>query len=149
MMQRVLAHGLSGLYAGWPSPAKLLSPICFVFALLPSARLCEAICPCTGYIDSAGRVDHQDIQRGSRAGVAANYSGNWNPSEVLPSPESRGKSWLCGRSCSGQAPRARMCTESMVIWTRILNENFIDLKPYFTGEISAQFSGHSRQLHRG
>src|SRR5258707_5679146 len=30
MMQRVLAHGLSGLYAGWPSPAKLLSPICFV-----------------------------------------------------------------------------------------------------------------------
>src|SRR5258708_34913477 len=30
MMQRVLAHGLSGLYAGWPSPATLLSPICFV-----------------------------------------------------------------------------------------------------------------------
>src|SRR3981081_2803661 len=30
MMQRVLAHGLSSLYAGWPSPAKLPSLICFV-----------------------------------------------------------------------------------------------------------------------
>src|SRR5258705_1391408 len=41
MIQRVLAHGLSSFYAGWSSPAKLLSPICFVllsFLLQACAR---------------------------------------------------------------------------------------------------------------
>ena len=32
---------------------------------------------------------------------------------LLPSPESARKSWLCGKSYSGQAPRVLTCTASM------------------------------------
>src|SRR6266403_549738 len=109
MMQRVLAHGLSGLYAGWPSPAKLLSPICFVLLsfLLPGCARPSVHAPVTLTLLEEWTTKTFSAARGQEL-LAAGASG----------PDVYGID---------------------VIWTRILNENFIDLKPYFTGEISAQF----------
>jgi hypothetical protein len=51
----------------------------------------------------------------------------------------RGRGWLCGKSYSGQAPPGPDVYGIDVIWAGILNEYFIDLKPYFANEISLQF----------
>ena len=139
MMQRVLAHGLSSLYAGWPSPAKLPSPICFVllsFLLQGCARppvhspvTLTLLEEWTTKTFSAAR--EQELQQFTQeTGIRV---------KLLPSPESARQKLALWQELLGAGASGPDVYGIDVIWTRILNENFIDLKPYFTGEISAQF----------
>src|SRR5258706_2848499 len=139
MMQRVLAHGLSGLYAGWPSPAKLPSLICFAllsFLLQGCARpSCHALVTLTLLEEwttktfSAAR--EQELQQFTQeTGIRV---------KLLPSPESARQKLALWQELLAAGASGPDVYGIDVIWTRILNENFIDLKPYFTGELSAQF----------
>jgi len=59
--------------------------------------------------------------------------------KLLPSPESARQKLALWQELLAAGASGPDVYGIDVIWTRILNENFIDLKPYFTGEISAQF----------
>ena len=139
MMQRVLAHGLSGLYAGWPSPAKLLSPICFVLLsfLLQGCARPPVHAPVTLTLleewttKTFSEAREQELQQFTReTGIRV---------KLLPSPESARQKLALWQELLGAGASGPDVYGIDVIWPRILNENFIDLKPYFTGEISAQF----------
>src|SRR6266403_5778382 len=58
---------------------------------------------------------------------------------LLPSPESARQKLALWQELLETGASGPDVYGIDVIWARILNENFIDLKPYFTGEISAQF----------
>jgi trehalose/maltose transport system substrate-binding protein len=58
---------------------------------------------------------------------------------LLPSPESAREKLALWQELLGTGASGPDVYGIDVIWPRILNEDFIDLKPYFTSEISAQF----------
>jgi trehalose/maltose transport system substrate-binding protein len=58
---------------------------------------------------------------------------------LLPSPESPREKLALWQQLLGTGASGPDVYGIDVIWPWILNENFIDLKPYFAGEISAQF----------
>src|SRR5260370_28413674 len=139
MMQRVLAHGLSGLYAGWPSPAKLLSPICFVLLsfLLQACARTPVHAPVTLTLleewttKTFSEAREQELLQFTReTGIRV---------KLLPSPESARQKLALWQELLAAGASGPDVYGIDVILTRILNQNFIDLKPYFTGEISAQF----------
>src|SRR5882762_5360258 len=139
MMQRVLAHGLSGLYAGWPSPAKLLSPICFVLLsfLLQGCARPPVHAPVTLTLleewttKTLSAAREQELQQFTReTGIRV---------KLLPSPESAREKLALWQELLRTGASGPDVYGIDVIWPRILNEYFIDLKPHFAGEISSQF----------
>src|ERR1700676_4162492 len=58
---------------------------------------------------------------------------------LLPSPESARQRLALWKELLGTGASGPDVYGIDVIWPGILNENFIDLKPYFTSEISSQF----------
>src|SRR5882762_11952575 len=139
MMPRVPAHGLSNLYAGWPSPAKLLSPICFVFLsfLLQGCARPSVHAPVTLTLleewttKTFSEAREQELLQFTReTGIRV---------KLLPSPESARQKLALWQELLAAGAAGPDVYGIDVIWTRILNENFIDLKPYFAREISAQF----------
>src|ERR1700716_318481 len=139
MMQRLLAHGLSSLYAGWPSPAKLLSPICFVLLsfLLQGCARPSFHEPVTLTLleewttKTFSEAREQELQQFTReTGIRV---------KLLPSPESAREKLALWQELLGTGASGPDVYGIDVIWPRILNEDFIDLKPYFAREISAQF----------
>jgi trehalose/maltose transport system substrate-binding protein len=59
--------------------------------------------------------------------------------KLLPSPESAREKLALWQELLGTGASGPDVYGIDVIWPRILNEDFIDLKPYFASEISAQF----------
>src|SRR6266850_1953367 len=139
MMQRVLAHGLSGPYAGWPSPAKLLSPICFVLLsfLVQGCARPSVHAPVTLFLleewttKTFSEAREQELQQFTReTGIRV---------KLLPSPESAREKLALWQELLGTGASGPDVYGIDVIWPRILNDDFIDLKPHFASEISAQF----------
>src|ERR1700733_10727845 len=59
--------------------------------------------------------------------------------KLLPSPESTREQLALWRELLGTGASGPDVYTMDVIWPGILNEYFIDLKPYFAGELSQQF----------
>src|SRR6266404_8995776 len=139
MIQRVLAHGFRGLCAGRASSARLVSPFCIVlltFLLHGCARpsvhepvTLTLLEEWTTKTFSEGR--QQELQQFTReTGIRVS---------LLPSPESAQQKLALWQELLGTGASGPDVYGIDVIWPGILNEYFIDLKPYFASEISAQF----------
>jgi trehalose/maltose transport system substrate-binding protein len=138
-IQRVVAQGIRDLYAARSNSGKIAVPVCIVllFLLLESCARSSVHEPVTltlleewtTKIFSEGR--QQELQQFTReTGIRV---------KLLPSPESAQEKLALWQELLGTGASGPDVYGIDVIWPRILNEYFIDLKPYFISEISAQF----------
>src|SRR6267142_5824328 len=139
MIQRVLAHGFRGLCAGRASSARLVGPIYIVllsFLLEGCARpsvhepvTLTLLEEWTTKLFHEGR--QQELQQFTReTGIRV---------KLLPSPESARDKLVLWQELLRTGASGPDVYGIDVIWPRILNEYFIDLKPYFANEVSRQF----------
>jgi trehalose/maltose transport system substrate-binding protein len=135
---RVVAQAILGFYAGWSNFGKIVRPVCIVLlSLLLQACSRPAVHePVTLTLleewttQTSSKARQEELQQFAReTGIRV---------KLLPSPESpREKLALWQELLETRAGPDVYGID--VIWPRILNEYFIDLKPHFTNEISLQF----------
>jgi trehalose/maltose transport system substrate-binding protein len=138
-IQRVFAQGIGGLHTALSNSGKTAVPVCIVLLslLLEGCARPPVHEPVTltlleewtNQLFSEGR--QEELEQFTReTGIRV---------KLLPSPESAREKlalWQELLRTGGSGPDVYGID---VIWPRILNEDFIDLKPYFASEISAQF----------
>src|SRR5712664_495648 len=138
-IQKVVARGIRGLYAERSNSCKMAGAVCIVLLLLllegctqPSVHepvTLTLLEEWTTKTFSAAR--EQELQQFTReTGIRV---------KLLPSPESAREKLALWQELLGTGASGPDVYGIDVIWPRILNEDFIDLKPYFAREISAQF----------
>jgi trehalose/maltose transport system substrate-binding protein len=138
-LQKVVARGIRGLYAERSNSCKMAGAVCIVLLLLllegctqPSVHepvTLTLLEEWTTKTFSAAR--EQELQQFTReTGIRV---------KLLPSPESAREKLALWQELLGTGASGPDVYGIDVIWPRILNEDFIDLKPYFASEISAQF----------
>src|SRR6202048_5233401 len=134
-IQMLVARGICGLYA---SP-KIAAPVCLVLLSLifQGCARQSALEPVTLTLleewsnKAFGESRQQELQQFTReTGIRVS---------LLPSPESARQKLALWKELLGAGASGPDVYGIDVIWTRILNEYFIDLKPYFANEISLQF----------
>src|SRR6266850_1976474 len=135
---RVVAQAILGFYTGWSNFGKIVRPVCIVLlSLLLEACSRPAVHePVTLTLleewttQTSSKARQEELQQFAReTGIRV---------KLLPSPESpREKLALWQELLETRAGPDVYGID--VIWPRILNEYFIDLKPHFTNEISLQF----------
>jgi trehalose/maltose transport system substrate-binding protein len=140
-IQGVVAQRISDLYAGWSNSGKMVRPVCIVLLSL----LLEGCTRPTVYepvtltlleewtnktFSEARQLELQQFTRETGIRVS-----------LLPSPESARQKLILWKELLGTGASGPDVYGIDVIWPRILNEYFIDLKPYFANEISLQFPG--------
>ncbi len=139
-IQRVLAQGIRGLYAGWPSSGKLVRPICIV--LLSSLLLEGCAKPVVHEPVTLTLLDEwsnktfsdarqQELQQFTRE-TEIRVS-------LLPSPDSARQRLALWKELLGTGAAGPDVYGIDLIWPQLLNEYFVDLKPYFANEVSLQF----------
>jgi trehalose/maltose transport system substrate-binding protein len=139
-IQRLVAPGISGLYAGWSNSGKMVRTICVVLVslLLAGCTRPPVREPVTlTFLEEWGRTRHssearqQELQQFTReTGIRVS---------LLPSPETAQQKLALWRELLETGASGPDVYGIDVIWPRILNEYFIDLKPYFAKESSLQF----------
>jgi trehalose/maltose transport system substrate-binding protein len=138
-INRVGAQGILGLYPAWSNSGKTAGLVCIVllsFLLEGCARpsvhepvTLTLLEEWTNKKFSEGR--QQELEQFTReTGIQV---------RLLPSPESAREKLALWQEVLATGASGPDVYGIDVIWPRILNEGFIDLKPYFAGEISAQF----------
>ena len=138
-IQRVVAQGIRGLYAARSNSGKTAGPVCILllsFLLEGCARpsvhepvTLTLLEEWTNKLFSEGR--QQELEQFTReTGIRV---------RLLPSPESAREKLALWQELLRTGASGPDVYGIDVIWPRILNEDFIDLKPYFASEISAQF----------
>ena len=140
-IQRMVAHGISGLYPGWSNSGKMARPICIVLLFLllqgctrPSVHEPVTLTLLEEWTNKAfSEARQQELQQFTRdTGIRVT---------LLPSPESAQQKLALWKELLGTGASVPDVYGIDVIWPRILDEYFIDLKPYFANEISLQFPG--------
>jgi trehalose/maltose transport system substrate-binding protein len=138
-IQRVLAQGIRGLYAGWSSSAKLVRPICIVLLslLLEGCTRSSVQEPVTlTFLEewsnkTFSEARQQELQQFTReTGIRVS---------LLPSPESARQKLVLWKELLGTGASGPDVYGLDVIWPGMLAEYFVDLKPYFATEASFQF----------
>src|SRR5882724_11522369 len=138
-IQRVLAQGIRGLYAGWASSGKLVVPICFVLLCLlleactrPSVQEPVTLTFLEEWSNKTfSDARQQELQQFTReTGIRVS---------LLPSPESARQKLVLWRELLGTGASGPDVHGLDVIWPGMLAEYFVDLKPYFATEVSLQF----------
>jgi trehalose/maltose transport system substrate-binding protein len=138
-IRRLVAQGIRGLYAACSNSGKTTGIVCIVllsFLLEGCARpsvhepvTLTLLEEWTNKKFSEGR--QQELEQFTReTGIRV---------RLLPSPESAREKLALWQELLATGASGPDVYGIDVIWPRILNENFIDLKPYFSSEISAQF----------
>src|SRR3981189_299055 len=138
-IQKVIARGIRGLYAKRSNCGKMAGTVCILLLTLllhgcarPSVHepvTLTLLEEWTTKTFSEGR--QQELQQFTReTGIRVS---------LLPSPESAREKLALWQELLGTGASGPDVYGIDVIWPRILNEDFIDLKPYFAREISAQF----------
>src|SRR6267142_586277 len=139
MIQRVLAHGFRGLCAGSASSARLVGPICIVLLSLllegcarPSVHEPVRLTLLEEWTTKTfSDARQQELQQFTReTGIRV---------KLLPSPESAKEKLALWQELLRTGASGPDVYGIDVIWPQILNEDFLDLRPYFASEASAQF----------
>src|SRR6266481_6243363 len=138
-IQRVLAQGIRGLYAGWSSSGKLVRPICMVLLSLllegctrPSVHEPVTLTLLEEWSNKTfSEARQQELQQFTReTGIRVS---------LLPSPDSARQRLVLWRELLGTGASGPDVYGIDVIWPGMLAEYFVDLKPYFANEVSLQF----------
>jgi ABC-type glycerol-3-phosphate transport system substrate-binding protein len=138
-IQGVVAQGFRGLCAARPNSGKTAGPVCIVLLSLlleacarPSVHepvTLTLLEEWTTKTFSEGR--QQELEQFTReTGIRV---------KLLPSPEAAREKLALWRELLRTGASGPDVYGIDVIWPWILNEDFIDLKPYFANEISLQF----------
>ena len=138
-IQRVVAQRIRGLYAGWSNSSEMVRPVCIVLLFL----LCEGCArppahePVTltllGEWSSRTFTEERQLelqQFTEETGIRVSF---------IPGPESSWQRVLLWRELLETGAPGPDVYDMDVIWPGTLAEYFLDLKPYFSNEISAQF----------
>jgi trehalose/maltose transport system substrate-binding protein len=137
-IKRLVAQEIRGLYAGWANFGRMVRPICVVLlALVLEGCTRPAVEPVTLILLEEwsdlrfSDARQQELQQFTReTGIRVS---------LLPSPDSARQRLAMWKELLGTGASGPDVYGIDVIWPGILNENFIDLKPYFANEISLQF----------
>src|SRR6267142_5165161 len=138
-IQKLVARGIRGLYTEWSNSCKMASPVFIVLlSLLLEGCTRPAIHePVTLTLleewttKTFSEEREQELQQFTReTGIRV---------KLLPSPESAREQLALWQELLGTGASGPDVYGIDVIWPRILNDDFIDLKPHFASEISAQF----------
>jgi trehalose/maltose transport system substrate-binding protein len=140
-IQRVVAQGIRGFFAWWSNSGKMVHPVCIVLLSLllegctkPSVDQPVTLTLLEEWTNKAfSDARQQELQQFTRkTGTHVN---------LLPSPESARLKLVLWKELLGGRASDPDVYGIDVIWTGMLSESFIDLKPYFAKEISLQFPG--------
>jgi trehalose/maltose transport system substrate-binding protein len=140
-IQRVVAQGISGLCAGWSKSGKTVRPVCIVLLSLllegctrPSVHEPVTLTLLEEWTNKTfSEARQQELQQFTReTGIRVS---------LLPSPESARQKLVLWKELLGTGASGPDVYGIDVIWPGILDEYFIDLKPYFADEIPLQFPG--------
>jgi trehalose/maltose transport system substrate-binding protein len=138
-LRRRVAPGISDLNAGWTNSRKIVRPICVVFLslLLEACTKPTAQDPITLTLieewtsKSFSEARQQELQQFTReTGIRVN---------LLPSPESAWKKLVLWQELVKTGASGPDVYGLDVIWPGMLAEYFVDLKPYFSHEVSLEF----------
>jgi len=138
-IQRLIAHGIRGLCAPWSNSGGMTGIVWIVlFSLLledctrPAVHEPVTLTLLEEWTTKTFNEGRQrELQQFTReTGIRV---------KLLPSPESAREKLALWHELLGTGASGPDVYGIDVIWTRILNEYFIDLKPYFANEISLQF----------
>ena len=138
-IQRVVAQGIRRLSAGWSISGKMAGHICivFFFLLLQGCARQSVHEPVTLTLleewtnKSFAEARQQELQQFTReTGIRVN---------LLPSPESAQQKLVLWKELLASGASDPDVYGIDVIWPGILSEYFIDLRPYFSEEISLEF----------
>jgi trehalose/maltose transport system substrate-binding protein len=138
-IRAVVAQGIRGHYAAWSNSGKTAGLVCIVLLSFlldgcgrPSVHEPVTLTLLEEWTNkkfSEGR--QQELEQFTReTGIQV---------RLLPSPESAREKLALWQELLGTGASGPDVYGIDVIWPRILNEDFIDLKPYFASELSAQF----------
>src|SRR5258707_3392821 len=140
-IQRVATQGIRGLYAGWSNSGRMVRPVCIVLLSLllegctrPSVHEPVTLTLLEEWTNKTfSEARQQELQQFTReTGIRVS---------LLPSPESARQKLVLWKELLGTGASRPDVYGIDVIWPGILNEYFIDLKPYFASEIPLQFPG--------
>src|SRR6202166_577898 len=138
-IKRLVAQSIRGLYAGWPNFGRIVRPICVVLLSLllegctrPVAHEPVTLTLLEEWSDKTfSDARQQELQQFTReTGIRVS---------VLPSTDSARQRLAMWKELLGTGASGPDVYGIDVIWPGILNDYFIDLKPYFANEISLQF----------
>jgi trehalose/maltose transport system substrate-binding protein len=138
-LRRRVAPGISDFNVGRTNSRKIVRPICVVFLslLLEACTKPVAHDPITLTLieewtsKSFSEARQKELQQFTReTGIRVN---------LLPSPESAWKKLVLWRELVGTGTSGPDVYGLDVIWTGMLAEYFVDLKPYFSHEVSLEF----------
>jgi trehalose/maltose transport system substrate-binding protein len=138
-IQRMLAQGIRGHYAGWSSSGKLVRPISIVLLSLllegctrPTVQEPVTLTFLEEWSNKTfSEARQQELQQFTReTGIRVS---------LLPSPESARQKLVLWRELLGTGSSGPDVYGLDVIWPGMLAEYFVDLRPYFATEASLQF----------
>jgi trehalose/maltose transport system substrate-binding protein len=138
-IQRVLAQGIRGLYAGWSRSRKLVRLISIVLLPMllqgctkPSVREAVTLTLLEEWSNKRfSEARQQELQQFTReTGIRVS---------LLPSPDSARQRLILWRELLETGASGPDVYGIDVIWPGMLSEYFVDLKPYFANEVSLQF----------
>src|SRR6202140_5513200 len=138
-IQRVVAQGISRLYAGWSNSGNMVRPICIVLLSLllqgctrPSVHEPVTLTLLEEWTNKRfSEARQQELQQFTReTGIRVS---------LLPSPDSARQKLVLWKELLGTGASGPDVYGLDVIWPGILAEYFVDLKPYFATEASFQF----------
>src|SRR5467141_3103602 len=138
-IQRMVAQGIRGLYAGWSNSGKMVRPVCIVLLSLllegctrPSVHEPVTLTLLEEWSSKTfSDARQQELQQFTReTGVRVS---------LLPSPDSARQRLVLWRELLGTGASGPDVYGIDVIWPGMLAEYFADLKPYFANEVSLQF----------
>jgi trehalose/maltose transport system substrate-binding protein len=137
--QKVVSQGIRGLYAECSHACKMPGPFCIVlFSLLlggcarPPVHEPVTLTLLEEWSNKTfSDARQQELQQFAReTGIRVS---------LLPSPESARQRLALWKELLETGASGPDVYGVDLIWSGILNEDFLDLKPYFAGEISSQF----------
>jgi trehalose/maltose transport system substrate-binding protein len=138
-LKRLVAQRIRGLYAGWAKSGRMVRPICAVLLslLLEGCSKPAVHEPVTLTLQEEwtnkefSEARQQELQQFTReTGIRVS---------VLPSTDSARQRLAMWKELLGSGASGADVYGIDVIWPGILNQYYIDLKPYFANEISLQF----------
>jgi trehalose/maltose transport system substrate-binding protein len=138
-LHRVIEQGIGGRHAKWPKSGKMARPVCIVMISLllecctkPSIHEPVTLTLLDEWPNQTfSEVRQQELQQFTReTGIRVS---------LLPSPESARQKLLLWRELLGTGASGPDVYAVDVIWSGMLAEYFLDLKPYFANEVSHQF----------